>query len=114
MEEIEFEMLDAIEVKKDNRKKVKLPVEKAKKPIDKKEEKKEVNWYDLHFCLSEAGDHLVRSLCKREDIPDDAKDILKGILSLRETRDLILAEGGRLTPASAMFWAEELKSWSQA
>jgi hypothetical protein len=88
-------------------KKVKLPVEKVAKA-------REVQWYDLHYCLSEAGDHLVRSLIKREDIPDDAKDILKGILSLRETRDLILAEGGRLTPASAMFWAEELKSWSQA
>jgi hypothetical protein len=88
-------------------KKVKLPVEKVK---DTKA--REVQWYDLHYCLSEAGDHLVRSLIKREDIPEDAKDILRGILSLRETRDLLIAEGGRLTPASAMFWAEELRAWS--
>jgi hypothetical protein len=88
-------------------KKVKLPVEKVKKP-------KEPEWYDFHYCLSEAGDHLIRSLIKRQDIPEDAIDILKGILSLRETRDLVMAEGGRLTPATALFWAEELRSWSQA
>jgi hypothetical protein len=69
-------------------------------------------WYDVYWVMSEAGDSLLQSLTKRDDIPEDAKDIIKAVACLKESRDLFFAEGKSLTPYSALFWMEELKKWA--
>lgn len=70
-------------------------------------------WYDVYWVMSETGDSLLRSLLKRDDIPEDAKEILKAVACLKESRDLFFAEGKSLTPYSALFWMEELKKWAK-
>ena len=85
------------------------PVEKSK--TEKKDEK-EPTWYDLYYVLSEVGNRLLKSLTKREDMPPDVADLLEGILALREAKDLFYAEKERLTPFTALFWAEELQKWA--
>jgi len=86
----------------------------AKKPLSGKDiATKEPKWHELHWVLSETADHLVRSLLAREDIPTDAKDLLRGVLVLRESKELFYAEGNSVTPFSAMMWAEELGKWSK-
>jgi hypothetical protein len=88
-------------------------VKQAKKVKEGKEiATKQPEWYDLHWVLSETADHLTRGLLKRTDLPPDVLDILRGILVLRESKDLFFAEGKSITAFSAMFWAEELKKWA--
>ncbi len=91
-----------------------MPAAKEKKkPVSGKEiASKDPKWHELHWVLSETGDHLLRSLLERKDIPLDARDILKGILVLREAKELFYAEGKCVTPFSAMMWAEELSKWA--
>ena len=87
---------------------------KEKKPLSGKDiATKEPKWHDLHWVLSETGDHILRSVLARKDIPLDAKELLNGVLVLREAKELFYAEGASVTPFSAMFWAEELSKWSK-
>ena len=83
-----------------------------KKEKEKKEEQKEPTWYELHYVLSQVSDRLLKSLIKRTDLPADVADLLEGILALREAKDLFYAEKERLSPFSALFWAEELQKWA--
>ena len=85
---------------------------RAKKEVQKKEEKKEPTWYELHYVLSQVSDRLLKSLIKRTDLPADVADLLEGILALRDAKDLFYAEKERLTPFTALFWAEELQKWA--
>ena len=85
---------------------------RAKKEVEKKEEKKEPTWYELHYVLSQVSDRLLKSLIKRTDLPADVADLLEGILALRDAKDLFYAEKERLTPFTALFWAEELQKWA--
>lgn len=90
-----------------------MPAKKEKKPVSGKEiASKDPKWHQLHWVLSETGDHLLRSVLERKDIPLDVKDILKGVLVLREAKELFYAEGNCVTPFSAMMWAEELSKWA--
>lgn len=87
---------------------------KEAKPLDAVDMKsKDPRWYDLFCVLSDAADHLLQSLLNRDDIPDDAKDLLRGVLVLRESRHLFLATGSDVTPATALFLTEELEKWSK-
>jgi hypothetical protein len=83
-----------------------------KKEKEKKEEKKEPSWSDLYYLLAEVSERLLKSLTRREDLPPDVADLLQGILALREAKDLFYAEKERLSPFSALFWAEELQKWA--
>ena len=85
---------------------------RAKKEVEKKEEQKEPTWYELHYVLSQVSDRLLKSLIKRTDLPADVADLLEGILALRDAKDLFYAEKERLSPFSALFWAEELQKWA--
>lgn len=69
-------------------------------------------WHDLFWVLSETADHLLRGVIRREDVPADVRDVLKGVLCLRETKELFYAEGDRISPFSAMLWSEELAKWA--
>ena len=68
-------------------------------------------WYSLYRVMAATGDRLLESLVARKDIPLDAIKILQAVLCLRESKDLFFAEGGRLTPSSALLWVEELQKW---
>lgn len=92
-----------------------MPPRKAKepKPADAVDLKaKDPRWYDLFCILSDSADHLISSLLSRDDIPEDAKDLLRGVLVLRESRHLFLSQGDTLTPAASLFLSEELQKWS--
>ena len=69
-------------------------------------------WYDLYRVMADTGDSLIKSLLIRDDIPKDALRLLEAVLCLRESKDLFFAQGERLTPASALFWIDELKEWA--
>jgi len=69
-------------------------------------------WHDVYWVMCETGDSLLRSLLKREDIPEDAKEILRAVVCLKDSKELFFADGKSLTPASALFWMEELQKWS--
>ena len=69
-------------------------------------------WNDLHNVLTQVADRLLKSLTRRTDLPADVADLLEGILALRDTKDLFYAEKERLTPFTALFWAEELQKWA--
>jgi len=69
-------------------------------------------WNDLHNVLTQVADRLLKSLIKRTDIPADVADLLQGILALRDAKDLFYAEKERLTPFTALFWAEKLQEWA--
>jgi hypothetical protein len=71
-------------------------------------------WYDLYQVMQNAGSSLLKSLMLRDDIPADAKSILECVMCLRESKELFFAEGGSLTPYSALFWTDELKKWAEA
>ena len=68
-------------------------------------------WWRLYLLLSDSGDAILQSLRKRDDIPQDAQELLKAVLLLRELRTMCFCEGESLTPASALFWAQELSDW---
>lgn len=71
------------------------------------------SWNDLHHVLTQVADRLLKSLIKRPDLPADVADLLEGILALRNAKDLFYAEKERLTPFTALFWAEELQKWAE-
>jgi len=71
------------------------------------------SWHDLHYVLSQVADRLLKSLIKRTDLPTDVADLLEGILALRDAKDLFYAEKERLTPLTALFWAEKLQKWAE-
>ncbi len=73
----------------------------------------EPTWYNLYRVLADTGDKLLESLTQRSDIPEDAKSILRAVLCLRESKDLFFATGGRLTPKTALMWADELVKWTE-
>jgi len=86
---------------------------KQTKPKDgAKMAEKDPKWHALYLSLAEAAAHLTRGLINRTDLPADVIDVLKGILVLRETKDLFFAEGESLNPTSAMVWVEDLDAWA--
>ena len=89
-----------------------VPAPPAEKRKTEKKDEKEPTWYDLYYLLNEVGNRLLKSLTKREDMPPDVADLLEGILALRDAKDLFYAEKERLTPFTALFWAEELQKWA--
>lgn len=86
-----------------------VPASPAQK---RKTVEKEPTWYELHYILNDVGNRLLKSLVKRTDLPADVADLLEGILALREAKDLFYAEKERLTPFTALFWAEKLQDWA--
>ena len=92
------------------------PEKKPRKPrvVKLHEEKKEadIKWNDLFFILSQAGQTFLRSLTKRDDIPDDAKDIIRGVIAIGDVADGCVAEGEHFSPDKALFWADTLREWA--
>ena len=86
---------------------------KPRTPKVKKIEEPVVKWEDLYFIISSAGTVFLRSLSRREDIPDDARDIIRGVIELRDINDGCVVEGGGLTPEKALWWAGALKEWAE-
>lgn len=91
---------------------------KERKPRTPKEKKvkveePKVKWEDLYFTLSQAGTSFLYSLARREDIPQDARHIIRGVIELRDINDGCVVEGGGLTPEKALWWADALKEWAQ-
>ena len=82
----------------------------VKLPQEKKEE--DIKWNDLFFILSQAGQTFLRSLTKRDDIPEDAIDIIRGVIAIGEVADGCVAEGEAFTPVRALWWADTLKLWA--
>jgi len=91
-------------------KKVRVVKPKAVKP--KAEDTLEPKWSDLYFVLSDASECFLRHITRRDDVPEDVLDIIRGVIALRETRDMFVAEGERLTKKSALFWSDRLKEWA--
>lgn len=87
----------------------KVVKKKAKEPTKKAEEPK---WEDLFWTLAHTSEHLLRSLSKREDVPDDARDIIKAVLCLRETKEMFFADNNRLSAECALFWSDTLKQYN--
>jgi hypothetical protein len=92
--------------------------EKPVKPSTKKSVKKQpdveqgIKWNDLYFIISQAGVCFLRSLSRRDDIPDDALDIIRGVITLNTIQDGCVVEDDRLTAEKALWWADELKQWA--
>ena len=84
----------------------------AKNPKPTPGSKMNPEWYALYRVMADTGDSLIKSLLIRDDIPKDALRLLEAVLCLRESKDLFFAEGERLTPASALFWIDELRTWA--
>jgi len=93
-------------------KKTKVKEPKVKEP--KVKDEPEPKWSDLYFVLSDAGDCFLRHIVKRNDVPEDVIELIRGVLALRETRDMFVAEGDRLTKETAMFWSDRLKGWVES
>lgn len=104
-------MSDADEVKSEVVKKQRKPRVPKEKKIEEPEEQK-VKWEDLFFILSQAGTSFLYSLARRDDIPDDARHIIRGVIELRDISDGCVVEADRLTPEKALWWADELKQWA--
>lgn len=86
---------------------------KVEKPNDgAKVNTKTPDWYSLYTVLNDAGAAFLRSLTLREDIPEDAREIIRGVMCLRETKEMFFAEGERMKPVTALFWASELQKWA--
>ena len=95
-----------------------VKVKKERKPRVLKEKKIEieepkVKWEDMFFILSQAGQSFLRSLSRRDDIPDDARDIIRGVISLGDIQDGCVVEQLQLTPEKALWWSDELKEWAK-
>jgi len=91
---------------------LKNPKPAAKNPKPTPGSKINPEWYALYRVMADTGDSLIKSLLIRDDIPKDALRLLEAVLCLRESKDLFFAQGERLTPASALFWVDELKEWA--
>ena len=86
---------------------------KEEKPNDgAKVNTKTPDWYSLYVVLNDSAACFLRSLTLRDDIPEDAKAIIQGVMCLRETKEMFFAEGERMKPVTALFWADELKKWA--
>ena len=70
-------------------------------------------WDDLYWIMQNTGEHLLRHLSRRVDIPEDAQDIIKAVIALQESRECFFADSGHLTEASALFWIEKLQNYSK-
>lgn len=68
----------------------------------------EPTWKDLYWILAITGEHLLKGLTKRSDIPEDAQEIIHAVISLIDTRECFFAESDDLTPARALFWADKI------
>jgi hypothetical protein len=84
----------------------------AKNPKATPGSKMDPEWYAFYRVLADTGDSLLKSLLSRSDIPTDALRLIEAVLCLRESKDLFFAQGERLTPAAALFWADELNEWA--
>ena len=73
---------------------------------------KQPEWFSLYEIMAKTSDKLINTIILRTDIPEDAKELLRAALTIREVRELCWAEGGRLTPKTACFWAGELAEWA--
>jgi len=82
-------------------------VKEKKKQV--KQEKVEPKWEDLYFLLSQASASFLRSLARRDDIPDDAKLVLHGVIGLADVCDGCIVERERLTVEKMLFWSDSLK-----
>jgi hypothetical protein len=82
-------------------------VKEKKKQV--KQEKIEPKWDDLYFLLSQASASFLRSLATRDDIPDDAKLVLHGVIGLSDVCDGCIVERERLTVEKMLFWSDSLK-----
>jgi hypothetical protein len=94
---------------KEEVKEVQVKEVKEKKKQVKKEEKVEPKWEDLYFLLSQASASFLRSLARRDDIPDDAKLVLHGVIGLADVCDGCIVERERLTVEKMLFWSDSLK-----
>jgi hypothetical protein len=88
-------------------KEVKAEVKEKKKQVKKEEVKPK--WEDLYFLLSQTGTSFLRSLVKRDDIPDDAKHLLHGVIGLADVCDCCIVDQQQLTIEKMMFWSDALK-----
>jgi hypothetical protein len=96
------------EVKEVKEVKAEVKEVKEKKKQVKKEEVKP-KWEDLYFLLSQTGTSFLRSLVKRDDIPDDAKHLLHGVIGLADVCDCCIVDQQQLTIEKMMFWSDALK-----
>lgn len=69
-------------------------------------------WFELYRIMADTSDRIIKGVIKREDIPEDAKELLIAALTIREVREMCWAEGGNLSPTTACFWAKELSEWA--
>jgi hypothetical protein len=84
------------------------PKPKAAPEVSKK-------WYELYCILANSGDKILESLIKRpEGISEDVKELLRGVLCLREARHLVFCEGDSISPGSLEIFTEALKEWSKS
>lgn len=74
---------------------------------------KKPDWFELYRIMAEASDKIIKSVIKREDVPKDVRELLYAALTIREVREMCWAEGDRLTPTTACFWAKELSEWTK-
>ena len=103
--EVKAEPKEKAEVKAEP--KEKAEVKEKKKQV--KQEKVEPKWEDLYFLLSQASASFLRSLARRDDIPDDAKLVLHGVIGLADVCDGCIVERERLTVEKMLFWSDSLK-----
>jgi hypothetical protein len=74
---------------------------------------KKPDWFELYRIMADASDKIIKSVIKRDDVPKDVRDLLYAALTLREVREMCWAEGDRLSPTTAVFWAKELCEWTK-
>jgi len=74
---------------------------------------KKPDWFELYRIMAEASDKIIKSVIKREDVPKDVRELLYAALTLRDVREMCWAEGERLSPTTAVFWAKELSDWTK-
>ncbi len=74
----------------------------------------EPKWFELYRVLNDASLHILQSVINRKDIPEDAKQLLKGVYVMRDLKDFYTALGSSLTPELAVSWADELMAWSSS
>ena len=101
------------EVKEEVKKNEKDPKKVRSKQKVNAEQKVEPKWEDLYLLLSQASICFLRSVVRRDDIPDDVKHILHGVISLGDVSDYCILEQHHLTTEKALFWADELKAWAE-
>lgn len=84
------------------------PKPKAAPEVSKK-------WYELYCILANSGDKILESLIKRDEgVSEDVKELLRGVLCLREARHLVFCEGKTISPESMEVFTEALKDWSKS